>query len=273
MSLAPRRILAATGVLTALFFHPVVFASSDVLVDHHRESAAPGQEGVEVLLLRIDRDLKAANVSALVETMNESWSRTVRASAAMALGGFRSPTAQAALERAVSDPEPWVRIGAVGALSYSGGEEAARILEASALLADEHLAAMLPNATERVAPGEPIAFTTVAAGTHGGRAEPGWVAVETAQDWQGVWDALNDGKTPAPQIDFSRERALAFFGGEGTKTLEVEILRIEQKSDFLRVLVRRVQGDAPAGAAAFHLVRMPRSELPLHWVQLPAAPQ
>jgi hypothetical protein len=264
---ARRLSFVVAGWLAASLVSPGGAASPDVLVDQHSESPAPGQQDVEVSLHDIERNLRAGEDVALINAMNGSWSRTVRASAAMALGGFRSPAALDALARGVSDPNDWVRMGSIGALSYAGGAGAVAVLHSLSQAPDDAFADILPSARKRVTPGEPLPFQTLGRGTGSAHASPAWLAIDTRDAWHTLW-AGHSLEEPVPVIDFSKDRALAFFGGANTGTSEVEILAIERKTDFQRVLVKRVQGDSPEKSSAFHFVKLRRSDLPLHWVQL-----
>ena len=130
------------------------------------------------------------------------------------------------------------------------------------------------------APGEDAAmsspFETIERGFHSGLREARAEAIRGAASWAALWRA-HVGPSPAgeeksaPFVDFTQEMVLAFFLGEQrTSGYEATIARITQEE--ARLLVSVEVTSPPPGAMLlqvltqpYHLVRTPRSDLPVEF--------
>jgi len=99
--------------------------------------------------------------------------------------------------------------------------------------------------------------------------------------WAALWAEHTVGQEPdppVPEIDLVREMAIVFFWGEKPSSgYEAEIVEVILRSDLLqvRVGVRLPSTQAivlPVLTQPFHLVRVPRSDLPVEFetVEAPA---
>jgi hypothetical protein len=241
----------------------------------HETAPESGPDQIEQIG-RLDRLARQGDVEAVVEMLAKSESRTVRTTAAVMLSGFRGPDAKRALTRALRDSSDlWIKTAAIQALAYSGGEESEAIIREAAGtvgMQEKQLADQVALALERARPGKPVAFVSLTRGTGSARRQPGWASVDSQPGWHSFWAEHRPAEAP-PEVDFSKEIVLAFFqpvredGADG-----VEIVGVEEKPEFLRVLVRR-SGPVPApvqdpSKLSFHIVRIPRTALTVHWVQI-----
>ena len=112
-----------------------------------------------------------------------------------------------------------------------------------------------------------VPFTTIDRGTQSGIREPLHAVVRTLDDWAALWRRHGTG-TP-PRIDFAADMVVAVFAGaRPTGGYTVEIIEVVLAERELRVGYR--ERTPPPGAlvtqaltAPFHIVRLPRSDLPV----------
>jgi len=126
-----------------------------------------------------------------------------------------------------------------------------------------------------------IPFETVDQGVQSGVLAEGGRIVRDPVAWEALWAEHVAGRVPAPPlppVDFSREMVLAYFLGEKpTSGYAVEIREIAVSEG--RVLVHVAVTTPPPGAPVlqvltqpFHIVRAPRSELPVEFIPVEADP-
>ena len=134
------------------------------------------------------------------------------------------------------------------------------------------------------APGPPSAelpFGTVDQGIRSGIRDARQAVVRDPGTWGALWAEHVKGRVPEPPlplVDFSREMVLAYFLGEKpTSGYAVEIREIALSAG--RVLVHVAVTAPPPGAPVlqvltqpFHIVRAPRSELPVEFIPVEADP-
>ncbi len=112
-----------------------------------------------------------------------------------------------------------------------------------------------------------VPFATVARGAQSGIREPLHAVVRTLDDWTTLW-RRHLGGAPPP-IDFAAEMVVAVFAGtRPTGGYTVEIIDVVLAERALRVGYR--ERTPPPGAlvtqaltAPFHIIRLPRSDLPV----------
>ncbi len=123
---------------------------------------------------------------------------------------------------------------------------------------------------------EPVAFTTISQGSESGIHAPTELVIRTASEWRALWHRHTAGtpqtRTVPPAVDFSREMVVAAFAGEVPRSSRLAILKIFPNAGRLVVLVRlRGPGgpelDGVNPATPFHIVRLPRSRLPVVFVK------
>jgi hypothetical protein len=109
----------------------------------------------------------------------------------------------------------------------------------------------------------PVAFTTVASGSHSGLDEPRQAVVRVDEEWHALWKLHSPGQ-PAPSVDFQKEMVVGvFLGSRPTAGYVVHIVRITEEKGELRIEYRE-RRPAPGAIVAqvitmpFHLVRLPR---------------
>jgi len=116
-----------------------------------------------------------------------------------------------------------------------------------------------------------VPFVTVAAGDRSDISTPAEVVVRTAGEWQALW-RRHTATAPVPRVDFSVDMVIAVFAGEADTSSRVAVLRVIRASDRLIVIVQRLEaepGPEPVlveGHTAFHVIRIPRTSLPVVFV-------
>lgn len=127
-----------------------------------------------------------------------------------------------------------------------------------------------------------VTFETVDRGVHSGIRDERRVVIRDGAAWASLWAEHVAGRTPPPQlpaVDFSREMVLGYFWGEKpTSGYGVEITEVVQTAQGLLV---RVEVSFPRPGAPvlqvltqpYHLVRLPRSDLPVEFLVVEAGPQ
>lgn len=126
---------------------------------------------------------------------------------------------------------------------------------------------------------QPIAFITIARGGESGVRQPLQMVIRSEDAWQKLWQKHTSGlirSTPSPVVDFSRDIVIGIFAGITDRYVEISVLQIAHRDGevVVRVLIRRTvpgpSGGEGAGAP-FHIVRLPRSSLPVtfEWITRP----
>jgi len=113
----------------------------------------------------------------------------------------------------------------------------------------------------------PPEIRTIARGTFSGLQEPMQLAVTNQSQWTELWarhSVRNEPRTPAPEIDFSKETILLVtLGQQRTGGYSVEITGVEQQEGKTVVLVS-TREPKPGGlniqvlTAPFHIVAVPK---------------
>lgn len=120
-----------------------------------------------------------------------------------------------------------------------------------------------------------IPFTTIDQGAHSGLQQPSHAVLRTWEQWATLWAQHVGPSAVPPSVDFSTEMVIAvFIGRRSTAGYEVEITQVLLTDQGLRVTYR--ERTPPAGAlvrpvltAPFHIIRLPRSDLPVDMLQEP----
>lgn len=118
-------------------------------------------------------------------------------------------------------------------------------------------------------PGDsPVPMRTLAWGTTSGMREPLEVVVRDASAWQALW-RRHAGASGVPEVDFQREMVVAVFAGAAGTRRTVRITRVDRAGGRLVVLYVLQEtrplppGEGVPGSAAYHIVAVPRSPLPV----------
>lgn len=117
-------------------------------------------------------------------------------------------------------------------------------------------------------PATPVLFETVAQGIHSGILTPTQVVVRTEASWRALWlrHTRSFSRRPAPPtVDFSRFIVIAVFGGRSPAGSLIVIEQVTRQEEGLVVVMNVVTTRAmpPAQAAPFHIIRLPRTDLPI----------
>lgn len=120
-----------------------------------------------------------------------------------------------------------------------------------------------------------VSFSTVARGGVSRVKQPLDAVVRTREEWAALWARHVGPAAAAPTVDFSAEMVVAVFAGERPTTgFDLEITRVLSTDRGLQVAYR--ERTPPPGAlvrpvltAPFHVIRLPRSELPVHVLREP----
>ena len=119
-----------------------------------------------------------------------------------------------------------------------------------------------------------IPFETIDRGTSSGYQEQAALVIRSEERWREVWEqhrAVTMPPPSPPQIDLDQEMVIAvFLGARPTGGFGIEIKRITQRGQALRVLVEETAPDPKAlvtQALTFpsHLVRIRRFVLPVEF--------
>jgi hypothetical protein len=128
----------------------------------------------------------------------------------------------------------------------------------------------LPVGATQVPHGPSVPFTTVLAGTTSEITEPTTVVVRDKAAWVALWRRHTGARRDAPPaVDFAHEMVMAVFGGASTEPTTAGIVRITREPNRL-VVWYGVQatrplppGDLGTVRSPFHIVKLPRSTLPV----------
>ncbi len=131
--------------------------------------------------------------------------------------------------------------------------------------------------TSTGAPVLSIPFKTIAMGEDSGIRTPIQVVVRTPAAWRALWQKHTSGQPQSalPTIDFSRDMVVAVFAGDVPPFTRASILRISREGSRLTALVRIAQArpgpvpTEPGNVTPYHIVRLPRSGLPVVFVRGP----
>ncbi|OGS36628.1 MAG: hypothetical protein A2506_09930 [Elusimicrobia bacterium RIFOXYD12_FULL_66_9] len=102
-------------------------------------------------------------------------------------------------------------------------------------------------------------------GSHSGIKQQVAVAVQDARQWEALW-SRHDSKTPAPQVDFSKESVVVVFLGErqsaGAKVevvVQKDLLDASRLNVFYKEVVSRKSFSAQVVCQPFAIVKVPRA--------------
>ncbi len=129
-------------------------------------------------------------------------------------------------------------------------------------------------ATGQVARGEPgVAFSTIRRGALSGVREPIWTVARTQEEWTTLWHRHAGAAAVPPFVDFSSQIVVAVFAGQRPSAgYEIEVMEVRLMDRALRVMYRERTPPAtglvrPVLTAPFHIIQLPRSDLPVEAVQ------
>lgn len=154
---------------------------------------------------------------------------------------------------------------------------ARRRVQAAQLLAVIVLGALAPAAEAQVPIRDLLPFVTIASGTTSDIQTPSRVVARTEADWLALW-RRHGGPAggAAPQVDFNRDMVVGVFAGEVRGPAAIAIVRVTREPDGLVVWYTfRDTRPTPAAESGvpstpFSIVRLPRSSLPVSFVQIKA---
>jgi PrcB C-terminal len=121
-----------------------------------------------------------------------------------------------------------------------------------------------------------IPVTTVEKGNFSGIAEPLETVVRTPAEWESLWHrhvSIQSPPSPLPQINFADEMVVAvFLGQKNSGGYEITITNAQRKASEVEVFyaIQTPKSGALAIQAItqpFHIVKMPRSDGPVHFVR------
>ena len=122
--------------------------------------------------------------------------------------------------------------------------------------------------------GSEIQFQTVDRGAYSGVQQADATIIRTPEEFARVWAAVHRGarpEPPTPDVDFEREMVAAVFQGQQpTGGYAVAVERIEQLEDRVVIHVTSIQPRPEdfvtmALTSPYHLVRLPRQDLPVEF--------
>ncbi|MFH1724421.1 MAG: zf-HC2 domain-containing protein [Elusimicrobiota bacterium] len=128
-------------------------------------------------------------------------------------------------------------------------------------LAEENTADMAPN---------PLSIRSGWSSAEGGLGAPGGAVITTPDDWADLWHRIG-GEESRPDVNFDREMALAVFGERSNEERRtIEIVSVLERGERLEIHYRLgAEEGAPGPSAPYHVVIVPRSDLPPNFVQVP----
>lgn len=105
-------------------------------------------------------------------------------------------------------------------------------------------------------------------GLTGGMDSPGGAVIKVDEHWADLWERVRFAES-LPRVDFRRDMAVAVFGGAGAGR-SVRIADVADRSGLL-VIRYRTTAEEEAGKATspYHIVIVPRSDLPFSFLQIP----
>jgi uncharacterized membrane protein len=122
------------------------------------------------------------------------------------------------------------------------------------------------------------AVTTIDKGDGSGIVEPRRIVVRDAVEWRALWAAHAGPAASAPEVDFAADMVAAVFAGERpTPGYEIGIEDLRHEGSALAIVVNEVH--PPRGLLAaqlivspFHIVRLPRHEGEVRFIDAPHTP-
>ena len=123
------------------------------------------------------------------------------------------------------------------------------------------------SASLAMAPGTPVAFTTLATGTHASVTKPTNYLITSADELRTLW-AMTDANSMVPTVDFSKDAVIAVFAGtEPTAGFSIAIAQVRDTAARTVSIVLTEPGGscivAQSETAPYEIVRVPRTALPL----------
>lgn len=114
-----------------------------------------------------------------------------------------------------------------------------------------------------------LPFETLALGETSGCKRPAKLFIGGEAEWRRVWRMARGAQSPAPAVDWQRQRVVALLGGTQGEGASVQLLRAIREGDALTLYVWRDEG-APLVAA--HKGAMPMGATqPFHFALVPFA--
>lgn len=219
----------------------------------------------------VERLAVADDVSALIGLLREDSRKVVRTAAGLYLAGFQEQRVLDALIQALDDPEQWVRLVAVEALAFLGGEKVNSPLRLALEDQDPEVRTAAREALDQLKRDREVPFSTVDRGVTSGIKEAGFFVLKTEEEWRAFW-RRHASSTP-PVLDFSREMVIAAFMGEQrTGGFSIEIQKVEDKGGLLKVLVQKTL-PAPESPVLqvltqpYHIIRLAKTDLPVRFAR------
>lgn len=117
---------------------------------------------------------------------------------------------------------------------------------------------------------QPLPLMTIGKGPHSAITESRRTIIENGSEWARFWaDHTGGQESPAPEVDFSRERVLA--ATMGTRTSGGFSIEITSARTLGNRVVVEIHESVPAGntmtaavtTTPFHIVRIPNTRLPI----------
>lgn len=119
-----------------------------------------------------------------------------------------------------------------------------------------------------------LPFATVEQGQQSAQTERGEVVIRDAESWAELWSLVHAGREPIPdlpQVDFTREIAVAAFMGQRTTGgHSIEIQRAVETDEEILLVVR--ESSPPPDAmttqvmtSPYHIIRMERTDKEIVW--------
>ncbi|TMI87186.1 MAG: hypothetical protein E6H00_16350 [Bacillati bacterium ANGP1] len=133
----------------------------------------------------------------------------------------------------------------------------------------------LSPASVQIPSGAPLPFVTIAAGATSSIRTPSRLVVRNDAEWRALWRRHDDpAGGAAPRVDFNRDMVIGVFAGEIRGPAAVAIVRVTRDPDRLVVWytfrdtspIPAVDSNVPS--APFSIIRLPRSSLPVGFVQV-----
>jgi len=129
-------------------------------------------------------------------------------------------------------------------------------------------------AMELAAWGEPLVpFSTIGRGALSQVHAASWTVARTQEEWIVLWRRHTGTTTAPPFVDFSSQMVVGIFAGRRPSAgYEIEITEVVSTDRAIRVRYReRSPGAtalvAPVLTSPFHIIQLPRSDLPVDTMQ------
>jgi len=138
---------------------------------------------------------------------------------------------------------------------------------APAVSGSESLAMVRKKAQEQARrPAKPYPILKSWASSTGGMGVDGGALFKNPEDWRDFWSRVKPGESPPP-LDFTKHMAIAVFAGRTESGyLEIRIVSVVERDDFLTVGYRLDTDPAKKGPSApYHVVLVERSPLQIRF--------